>query len=233
MKISDSSAPTAISLSDIVFTYPRQQFAVELAHWEVEQGAQIFLHGPSGSGKTTLLNLLCGILTPKRGKVALLGEVFSDMTTRKRDRFRARHIGVVFQQFNLIPHLNVMKNIALAAHFAGNKSDVSANACKLVTSLKLPESVLDSQVKNLSVGQQQRVAIARALINKPEILLVDEPTSALDADARDSFMSVLLSLCRQHNITLIFVSHDTSLAEQFADKVSIEKLVYKKENTAC
>ncbi|MBT81544.1 MAG: hypothetical protein CL587_14275 [Alteromonadaceae bacterium] len=195
-----------------------------LPEWTVEKGERIFLHGPSGSGKTTLLNMLAGVLNADSGDITLLGEDFSSLSSGKRDGFRARHIGVVFQQFNLVPHLSVLKNIELAAYFGGNKSNVESKAAGLINALKLPAEVLTQSAKSLSVGQQQRVAIARALINEPEILLVDEPTSALDTDARDAFMTLLIDLCKQHHTTLIFVSHDKSLAQYLSSSVSLQSL---------
>ena len=136
-----------------------------LPEWTVEKGDRIFLHGPSGSGKTTLLNMLAGVLNADSGDITLLGEDFSSLSSGKRDGFRARHIGVVFQQFNLVPHLSVLKNIELAAYFGGNKGNVESKAAGLINALKLPVEVLTQSAKSLSVGQQQRVAIARALIN--------------------------------------------------------------------
>lgn len=221
---STSSASVAIHLKDVVHQYPKSKTRMTLPEWTVEKGDRIFLHGPSGSGKTTLLNMLAGVLNADSGDINLLGEDFSSLSSGKRDGFRARHIGVVFQQFNLVPHLSVLKNIELAAYFGGNKGNVESKAAGLINALKLPAEVLTQSAKSLSVGQQQRVAIARALINEPEILLVDEPTSALDTDARDAFMTLLIDLCKQHHTTLIFVSHDKSLAQYLSSSVSLQSL---------
>lgn len=216
----------AISLSDINYHYEDANGSgLNIPTWKVNYGDRVFLHGHSGSGKTTLLNLLAGVLTPQSGALSLLGKPFSDMSARQRDKFRAQHIGVVFQQFNLIPYLSVLKNIELATYFAkAGKSDVADAAAKLLLGLNLPDSILQQPANSLSVGQQQRVAIARALINKPEILLVDEPTSALDAAARDAFMTILIDMCKQHKITLIFVSHDMYLKKFFETSVEMSSL---------
>lgn len=202
---------------------------MSLAYWEVQTGERVFLHGDSGSGKTTLLNLLAGVLKPDSGEISLLDQPFSSLPTRKRDQFRAKHIGVVFQQFNLVPHLSVLKNIRLAAYFANNKASVESKAASMLKALRLPPEVLHQSAGNLSVGQQQRVAIARALINKPEILLVDEPTSALDTNARDAFMTMLTALCESQNTTLLFVSHDLSLEKYLSSSVSLKTLCSWKE----
>lgn len=172
-----------------------------------------------------MLNLLAGILTTAQGSIEILGQNLSALSTRQRDRFRARRIGIVFQQFNLIPYLNVFDNVRLAAYF-GNKENtkIEQKTLQLFAALGLDRSILNKQTNALSVGQQQRVAIARALINSPEILIADEPTSALDNDARAAFMQLLTNVCRNQRSTLIFVSHDTSLAQHFQRIVDLTTL---------
>ena len=219
----------AIALNDVKYHYADSNSSgLHIPTWKVNYGDRVFLHGHSGSGKTTLLNLLAGVLTPQSGELSLLGKPFSALPARQRDKFRAQHIGVVFQQFNLIPYLSVLKNIELATYFAKagktNVADVADAAEALLIGLKLPATILQQPANTLSVGQQQRVAIARALINKPEILLVDEPTSALDAAARDAFMTILIDMCKQHNTTLIFVSHDMYLKKFFETSVEMSSL---------
>ena len=220
-------------MQSVSFTYPNSKVQIQVNDWQVKQGERIFLHGKSGSGKTTLLNLLSGILTPEQGSITILDEPFSALSESKRDRFRARHIGVVFQQFNLVSHLSVAQNIQLAAHFAGNKNLDNTRLTALLIALQLPLDVLNKKARQLSVGQQQRVAIARALVNEPEILLVDEPTSALDADARDAFMTLLIELCEVHSTTLIFVSHDAALSDYLTTRVSVEDLFASVETSSC
>ena len=229
MTLPNSKPVQAISLENVSYQYPKSEARLTFPQWQVAQGERLFLHGPSGSGKTTLLNLLAGILTPDNGIVTLLEQPFSVLSEGQRDKFRARHIGVVFQQFNLVGHLTVAQNISLAAHFAGGKPPGREQLATLINTLQLPHEVLSKQASQLSVGQQQRVAIARALINQPEILLVDEPTSALDADARDAFMTLLINLCDQHQSTLVFVSHDQSLSEYLDKSVPLGALTAQVE----
>lgn len=232
MTTADAATPSlspsyeAISLEKLSFRYSKSgDDVIAVGHWAIPRGDKVFLQGASGSGKTTLLNLICGTLTPTLGTIRVLGEQFSEVSARKRDKIRARHIGVVFQQFNLIPYLTVMQNILVAAHFGGTeKKTARARAIATLQELHMPEDILDRRAADLSVGQQQRVAIARALVNEPEILIVDEPTSALDADTRDAFMQVLLALCDQREITLLFVSHDASLQGYFEQIVNIQSL---------
>jgi putative ABC transport system ATP-binding protein len=171
-----------------------------------------------------LLNLLCGMLKPSSGELRVLDCDLARLSGHARDRFRARHMGVVFQQFNLIPWLSVRDNVHLAAHFAGGKSTVQARLAELAEQLNLPDALLERRAADLSIGQQQRVAVMRALINHPEILLVDEPTSALDQDNRDAFIHLLMTTLDHCGATLLFVSHDQTLASHFPIQLSMTEL---------
>ncbi|MES2523708.1 MAG: ABC transporter ATP-binding protein [Gemmatimonadota bacterium] len=195
----------------------------------IPRGETVFLHGPSGSGKTTLLGLLSGVLQASRGSVKVLGADFSTMSGGARDAFRARHLGYVFQMFNLIPYLSVRENILLPvrlepqrlARIAGMSPD--AAAADMAGQLDIGD-LLDRAVAELSVGQQQRVAAARALIGSPEVVIADEPTSALDSDRRERFLELLFASCRRAGATLVFVSHDQSLRPLFSRAVSLAEL---------
>ena len=215
-----------ISISKLLYTWPGAGApTLDIPEFQVEQGEAVFLRGSSGSGKSTLLGLLAGTLTVQSGSIQILGTEFASLGSGKRDRFRAEHIGIVFQQFNLIPFLTVAGNLRLAARFAKNpKRDIDARAKELLQALRLETSLLDRQADQLSVGQQQRVAIARALINEPEVLLADEPTSALDSEARDSFMSLLMSVHEVSNSSMIFASHDAALASYFDREIELADL---------
>lgn len=225
---SDPSANShlAIDIHALRFAYSNNGPAVlDIPQWQVERGAQIFLKGPSGSGKSTLLNVLAGVLLPSSGTVALLGQDLARLNSRRRDRYRAAHVGLVFQQFNLVSYLNVAENILLAAHFNGRSGkQVEARMHELLLTLGLDGALLTQPAAALSVGQQQRVAIVRAFINDPQILIVDEPTSSLDADYRDTFMSLLLQLTRQSAKTLLFVSHDQGLAQHFEHTLDLSDI---------
>lgn len=222
---------SAINIENVCYAYPKSNDTVlSIPKWRLEPGERVLLYGDSGSGKSTFLNLLCGILLPNSGCITLFDQEISNIPSRKRDAFRAKNIGVVFQKFNLIPYLTVAKNIQLAAFFAKNASDKNGSsslmtrAQTLIENLQLPADILNKPVKNLSTGQQQRVAIARALINQPKLLLVDEPTSALDASAKDAFMQLLMQICDVANTTLIFVSHDIALGQYFERQVDLSTL---------
>ena len=226
----------AVRIDGLTYRYDKSSPENDIAipNWQLCRGEQVFLQGESGSGKTTLLNLLAGVLTPNEGTIELSGTPFSTLSARKRDKFRANHIGVVFQQFNLIPYLSVWENIALSAYFSStSQAQLKDRALSLIEQLKLPADVINSPASELSVGQQQRIAIARALINTPGLLLVDEPTSALDASARDAFMKMLLMLCQERETTLIFVSHDMALKPFFTNHTEIAKLKTPREVASC
>lgn len=230
----------AIAIHDLLFKWPgADAFSLAVPELQIACGEKVFLLGASGSGKSTLLNLIAGVLTPQQGSIRILDTDFSQLSARQKDRFRARHIGLVFQQFNLIPYLDVETNIRLASSFVGSPSPVStststsksdANAAPqrmraLLEGLQLDPALLKRRADSLSVGQQQRVAIARAMINQPALLIADEPTSALDTDARDSFMQLLLGLQASAGTTIVFVSHDRSLASGFDRVVDMRQLV--------
>jgi len=224
--LQSASEPT-IRITDLLFSYSGQlkEPVLKIPVWEVTAGQHVFLYGPSGSGKTTLLNLLGGFLVPQEGNIRELGRDMASLSARQRDRFRAHHIGMVFQQFNLIPYLSVMENVQLAAGFGRQTAATTSDRIMhLFARLQLDSRLLNRRSDNLSVGQQQRVAIARALINGPEILIADEPTSALDSDVRDSFIELLLECARLDRSTLVFVSHDRALQSYFSESIDLREL---------
>jgi len=222
-----NTTPDAVRIKNLYFSYSGKipTAVLDIPEWRIKQGDRVFIQGPSGSGKSTLLNLLAGNLTATQGSIKILGQDLGKLSARKRDAFRASHLGIVFQQFNLIQYLNVLDNIRLAAYF-GNKdrSDIDLRAQQLFTALELNRMLITKQAGDLSVGQQQRVAIARALINSPEILIADEPTSALDSTTRDTFMKLLINISQTQGNTLVFVSHDIALAQHFQHVVNLTEI---------
>jgi len=216
----------AIALHNVSYRYPKSQSPVlQIDSWDLAYGEQVFIQGLSGSGKSTLLNVLSGILKANTGDVIVLGKSFSDMASHQRDAFRANNIGVVYQQFNLIPYLSVIENIQLAVYFSDQNKTFENDYCQqLFLGLNLDLTLMNRRADALSVGQQQRVAIARALINRPQLLIVDEPTSALDNAAKHAFMTLLMSLVQGNDITLVFVSHDDTLKPYFSKQTSMIEL---------
>ena len=218
-----------VTLNQVKFRWPGQTSdTVAIEELRLNAGEHLFVRGASGSGKTTLLNLLAGIHTPTSGEVRLLGTDLASLSPSRRDQFRADHLGVVFQQFNLLPYLTTLENVTLSCAFSRRKTaratasaEVAATARSLLKALNLADELHTAPVAELSVGQQQRVAVARALIGSPEILIADEPTSALDADNRDRFLNLLLQEVEAQGCTLVFVSHDPQLAGRFTRSIEL------------
>jgi putative ABC transport system ATP-binding protein len=223
------AAAPAVLLRDVRFAYRRGPVVLDIPELRVERGERLFLHGPSGSGKTTLLGLLTGVLAPEAGEVRVLGTDLAAISGAARDRFRAEHLGYVFQMFNLIPYLSVRDNITLPCRLSAARRSrlgavpAAAQAAQLADRLELG-ALLHEPVTALSVGQQQRVAVARALIGAPELVVCDEPTSALDADRRDRFLELLFARCDEAGATLVFVSHDLGLAPRFSRTLELGTL---------
>jgi len=201
---------------------------LNIAELCIRKKEHTFLRGESGSGKTTLLNLLAGILTPTGGKIRMLEQDFRSMKPVQRDRFRADHMGVIFQQFNLLPYLSILDNVLLPCHFSARRKekahDSKKTAIRLLEHLKLDKDLQQRPVTELSVGQQQRVAVARALIGKPEIIIADEPTSALDTNTRNDFLSLLFAEAETQGSTILFVSHDPYIAEHFPRIIELDEV---------
>ena len=227
---SDPSSTDAIRVDGLRFAWPGHPPVLDIERFSAARGEKLFLRGPSGSGKSTLLGLIAGVLTPQTGTIGVLGRDMAGLSAAARDRVRADHLGVIFQMFNLVPYLSVTGNVTLPLHFSPvRRKAVGANAeeeaRRLLGRLGLTdEQLLDRRVSDLSVGQQQRVAAARALIGGPEIVIADEPTSALDADARDRFIELLSEEAGRTGATLLFVSHDASLARLFDRAVDLTEI---------
>ena len=218
------STETVIEANKLQFGWPSQTDNFVLDDFSVRAGETVFIYGPSGCGKSTFLNVLAGVIKPQAGDLKILGQTLSLLPDRRRDCFRADHIGLIFQQFNLLPYLSVMDNLLLPLTFSPLRlqkltaSGVTAQARvhELLAHLGLESEVLDQPVNQLSVGQQQRVAAARALLGAPELIIADEPTSALDEGNQQRFVDLLKRECAEQNTALILVSHDHRLAESFS-----------------
>jgi putative ABC transport system ATP-binding protein len=221
---------SALRIADLVFRWPRQaENCLEIPLLELAAGERVFLHGPSGSGKSSLLGLLGGVAMPQAGAIELLGTSITQLGGRARDRFRADHIGFLFQQFNLLPWLSALDNVLLPCTFSSRRRDRAgtsprAEAERLLGHLDLAPATWHGPAGELSVGQQQRVAAARALIGRPEILIADEPTSALDAERQQIFIDLLLQESAAVGATLVFVSHDRRLAGHFDRIVALDDI---------
>ncbi|NRA46242.1 MAG: ATP-binding cassette domain-containing protein [Oligoflexales bacterium] len=221
----------SIEISGLEYSWHEHEDPIlKIDELKIGPNEKIFIRGPSGSGKTTLLGLLGGVLTPQKGSINAEGTVINQLGGSERDRFRADHIGFIFQMFNLLPYLNVVENVSLALRFSPRKKakvsthGVEQEAKRLLGALGLTDPSLHRKlISSLSVGQQQRVAVARALIGSPEVVIADEPTSALDADTRKAFLDLLFQECDKAGSKLIYVSHDKEVGEHFDRCISIDQ----------
>ena len=219
-----------ITITDLIHTWPTQSHpTLNIKALHIDRGERVFLHGPSGCGKSTLLCLLAGINAIQSGQIKILNTDLSTIKNAHKDRFRADHIGTIFQSFNLLPYLNPLENVTLGCEFSkqrrkrltDKKTDITTEATRLLKALGLTDSQLTQHVSKLSIGQQQRVAAARAFIGEPELIIADEPTSSLDEDSRHAFIETLFNQAGDYQASVLFVSHDKSLASLFDRQISL------------
>ena len=183
------------------------------------RGETLAIVGASGSGKSTLLALLAGLDTPSSGTIALAGQELTGLDEDGRARLRAKHVGFVFQSFQLLPHLTALENVMLPLELAGSK-DAKRAALDLLERVGLSQRTAHYP-KHLSGGEQQRVALARAFAGKPAILFADEPTGNLDAATGEKIIELLFALNRDLGTTLVMVTHDDEIAARCARQVRI------------
>lgn len=232
-----SGAASILDLQDVRYRWPgRASFGLDIPRFALTQGEKVLLLGQSGSGKSTLLSLICGTILADQGRVCIAGTDIADLSAGKRDRFRAEQIGLIFQQFNLLPYASVLDNVLLPLRFApARRAQLDAPndaAAQLCLALGLPQDTLSAKAGTLSVGQQQRVAAARALIGAPPLIVADEPTSALDAATQSTFLDLLFGQASANECTVLMVSHDARLAPHFDRVIEMSDIVTSKENAA-
>lgn len=232
-KRSSRSKKFALALDGVQFRWPgKAGFGLCVDELKVSRGERVLLLGPSGAGKSTLLNLLCGIVTPQAGTIDVLEQDFSEMSASARDRFRAEHLGIVFQMFNLLPYASAAENVLLPLGFAPERRaratrnrPAGKEAVRLLAALGIDGPLSTGMnASQLSIGQQQRVAVARALIGDPEIIVADEPTSALDDKAQERFLDLLFGQLSTLGSTLLMVSHDRRIARRFDRAVNLDAI---------
>ena len=197
-------------------TKPNITKALDGVNLSVEQGEFVAIVGTSGSGKSTLLNMIGGLDVPTSGKVIVDGRDLSTLKDEQLTIFRRRKIGFIFQNYNLVPVLNVYENIVLPVELDGNKID--KKFMKEVVQILGLEDKLNNMPNNLSGGQQQRVAIARALVSKPAIVLADEPTGNLDSKTSSDVLGLLKVTSQKFHQTLVMITHNSEIA-QLADRI--------------
>lgn len=214
-----------IEIDKLKFQYARSDFELDIPRLSIEQGQKVAVVGPSGCGKTTLLNLIAGISLPASGSVSVDRHPISNWSDTRRRDFRIRHIGLVFQQFELIDYLDVTANILLP--FAINSSltlnaSTRERAQKSAIEMGL-EGKLDRRSRQLSQGEQQRVAICRSLITIPKIILADEPTGNLDPKNKEIILDLIFEQAESNGQTLVVVTHDVSILGGFDQIIDFEK----------
>lgn len=205
-----------INLKKYYGTEPNITRAVDDVNFSVEEGEFVAVVGTSGSGKSTLLHMIGGLDKPTSGTVIVRGDDLANKNDEELTIFRRRNIGFVFQNYNLVPILNVYENIVLPVELDGNKVD--ENFLNEIVGMLGLEDKLKSMPNNLSGGQQQRVAIARALISKPAIILADEPTGNLDSKTSADVLGLLKNSSTKFNQTIVMITHNTDIA-QLADRI--------------
>jgi len=215
-----------IQLKDIRFQYPQSDFNLDIRDLTFPEGSKTAIIGPSGFGKTTMLNLIAGILIPAAGKVIVNQETVNVLTDKDRRRYRIQNIGFIFQDFRLVPYLNVLDNILLPFRINSAiklDSDAVARSKNIADELKIGNLIRKYPAK-LSHGERQRVAIARALVNQPKLVLADEPTGNLDPANKIHIKNILFDAVDKHNATLITVTHDHEMLEGFDAVIDFKNL---------
>ena len=222
-------AKPVLKLRKVLFRWPgRSSFSLSLADLTVSYGEKLLLLGASGTGKSTLLSVISGTLLPDQGSVEIAKTEITKLSASARDRFRAEQLGVIFQQFNLLPFGSVADNILLPLRFApirrNRVKDAKSEVARLCTALGLPVDIGREKASSLSVGQQQRVAVARALIGHPPLIIADEPTSALDINSQDAFLDLLFTQAQTQGTSVVLVSHDERLGPRFDRILHMEEI---------
>ncbi len=212
---------TVIEVKDLYKIYrigENRVRALNGVSFTINRGEFCAIVGTSGSGKSTLLNMLAGLEKPTKGEIVISGEHMENKNENQLVRFRREHIGFIFQSFNLMGTMNALENVALPLTFQGiSKKERIKRAKRMIHMVGL-DKYWDHKPNQMSGGQQQRVGVARALVVRPEIIFADEPTGNLDSNTSREIMNLMQSVVREHNQTLIMVTHDNTLAG-FADRI--------------
>jgi len=215
-----------LKITDLQKTYKRRNESIDVLHGlnlEIAEGEFIALMGPSGSGKTTLLNLIGGLDQPGHGTIEIGGQRIDSMSQRELARWRARHVGFVYQMYNLLPMLSAIRNVELPLLLT--KMGRAERRLRAETALELVglKDRMKHKPAELSGGQEQRVGIARAIVTDPTMLLCDEPTGDLDRKSGDQILDLLQGLNESHNKTIIMVTHDPHAAARSSRTLDMDK----------
>lgn len=221
------STPLALQIQGLRFRYRGEGdggFTLSLGKLELAAGEQVVLTGRSGTGKSTLLQLIAGLMSPEAGKVLVRGQDIHALRGARRDLFRGRHIGMIFQTFNLLQGFTALENVMAALMFSNQPAhDHKPRAAALLAQLGIEQP--GRMIERMSVGQQQRVAVARALACEPALVLADEPTASLDPENAGAAMKLIQEACVARGAALLCVSHDPSMPSRFPRSIGLESIV--------
>jgi putative ABC transport system ATP-binding protein len=226
---------TLVTIRDLHKVYRRGQEQIDVLQGvtlDIAPGDFLALMGPSGSGKTTLLNLIGGLDTPSRGSIGVGGDRIDQMSGGKLSAWRARHIGFVFQMYNLLPVLTAARNVELPLLLTKLGSADRKRRVQVALSVVGLADRANHYPRQLSGGQEQRVGIARAIVTDPTLLLCDEPTGDLDRKSGDEVLNLLQALNREHGKTIVMVTHDPHAAERAKRTLHLEKGVLVSQEAA-
>lgn len=222
----DTGGTSLIRVRGLDKTYRRGSEAIRVLqglNLDVDAGDFVAFMGPSGSGKTTLLNLLGGLDVPSAGSITVAGDEITHMSAGKLTAWRARHVGFVFQMYNLIPVLTAFQNVELPLLLTSLSSAARRRHVETALTIVGLADRMRHYPRQLSGGQEQRVGIARALVSDPTFLLCDEPTGDLDRRSADEILDLLARLVREHGTTVLMVTHDPRAAERARTVLHLDK----------
>ncbi len=210
-----------IKMENISYTYDKKKNIISNLSYEFEKGLVYSIVGKSSAGKTTLLSMLSGLAKPTNGEI-----FYNDLSLSKINQFdyRSKYVGVIFQSYNLLPHLTAEENVILSMDISGKKIENKKQvALELLKSVGLNEDIAKRKILKLSGGEQQRVAIARTLSFDPDVILADEPTGNLDQDTENAIMNIFIDLAKQKNKCVILVTHSPKVASMSDVKYELKK----------
>ncbi len=215
--------PDALNISSLAFAYPGSPWSLNVSDLTLKTGQQMLLTGGSGRGKSTLLHLIAGLEQPDAGTITVAGQDIHALRGARRDLFRGRHIGMIFQTFNLLHGFSALENVMAALMF----SDVPRREHRERSRVLLEQLGIErwnAPPAELSIGQQQRVAVARALVVEPALVLADEPTASLDPENTEGAITMIQKACRERKAALLCVSHEPAMTERFKHQRSLDDL---------